>query len=442
MRPTAGVDLSLRARAGGNFVRVVTGFVENSALAFGLTQDQALDLMLAAEEVFVHLCRVVLPDGSPLEVRAASGGYFVQIDFIYPAADFNMRSFNITATVSPADDSSIDEMGLVLASRSVDRIAVQREGGSWMRLTLMKEKAYPAPDAQRPLPPRLVTSFQVRPPGAEELKLAAHLIGSCYQEQVYPAFFNFPGKLVDMVGLGDYCARAAIGPTGELVGLVVWHPVSGATVECFGPYLFHQDTTLGMADALVESCIEAVARGRAVGLVNLYPTTDFPRQHFESLGEILTCTQDGSCTRLGAWFRLLHEDAGDTVWVHPELEAFVTGQYHRLVLPREVRLARHEGESRGPHSVLSAEFGRLQQRVMLRAMWAGEDLETNLAQHLRLFHQEGLPNVFFSMDLGQSWQVDCTGPLLRNGFEPRLLVPYAGDGDVVMFQLRHGAGTS
>jgi hypothetical protein len=44
------------------------------------------------------------------------------------------------------------------------------------------------------------------------------------------------------------------------------------------------------------------------------------------------------------------------------------------------------------------------------------------------------------VDLGQAWQADFAPALLQNGFLARLVLPYAGEGDLVLFQFE-GAGS-
>ncbi|MEW5725974.1 MAG: hypothetical protein AB1896_22895, partial [Thermodesulfobacteriota bacterium] len=86
-------------------------------------------------------------------------------------------------------------------------------------------------------------------------------------------------------------------------------------------------------------------------------------------------------------------------------------------------------------SVLSTELDRPQGLATLRPLVFGRDAADNLAAHLDLFHQEGLAGVFFEMDLDRAWQAGFTPALLGLGFTPRLVIPYAGRGDLVVFQL-------
>jgi hypothetical protein len=111
------------------FIPVANSFAENTSMALGLGRPEALDLALAVEEVFNHPCRVVLPEGGLVTIQCSAGGYFVRVDFTFPAAVFDLHTFNITTKVSLADDAGIEQMGLMLASRSVDRFKVVGEPG-------------------------------------------------------------------------------------------------------------------------------------------------------------------------------------------------------------------------------------------------------------------------------------------------------------------------
>jgi hypothetical protein len=425
----------LSARADEGFLPLVKSFVENSALCFGLGRDEVLGLKLAAEEVFVHLCRVVMPGGGPLQIHCSGGGYYVRTVFSFQTDAFDMRGFNLTASVSVEEDADLCEMGLVIASRSVERFQLNREKGGGLRLILIKEKSYPRDPEDSPAVCRPLSEFSLREPRGEEIKFVTHLARSCYSGAFLPDFFLYPGKVADMVATDEYHAIAAFGPSGEIGGAVLWHEVGRSMVECFGPYLFGQPAHSSLPEALQEACIGAIARTDAVGLINTCPTPELPVTHFERLGTLTVRTDvDGAGTDVQAWFRLMREDAGSAVWVHLALLDFVQRQYRRLVLPREIRHARNSGEHVPKHSVLAAEFDRLQGRVTLRPMWPGMDARDNIAQHLRLLVQEGMLNIVFAMDLGQSWQAELAPVLLGLRFEPRCVLPYAGQGDVVLFQ--------
>jgi len=417
------------------FLPLVTAFVEKAANCFGLGMDESLRLTLASEEVFMHVCRVVMPSGGPVEIVCSNGGYYAQAVFSLPTDAFDMRAFNLTMTISMEDDADLDAMGLVIASRSVDRFLLNREEGRDLRLTLIKEKTYPMPVEVTPAAVGPLAKTSLRPPRPEEVKFLSQLAASYYDTRVLSDILLYPGKLLDMIRAGEYDSLAAVGNAGEIGGAIFWRRVGENTVECFGPYVFNQDPASNIAEELLEGCIGAVARTQFVAIINTRPTPEFSRRHFELLGTLDDYAPDGSSSRVEAWFRLLREDTGSTVWVHPRLDAFVRREYARLVLPREIRIDQPSGETLPRHSVLSAEFDRLQGRVTLRPMWPGADAEENIQRHVRLVAGEKILNIHFAVDLGQAWQTVFIPGLLDLGFEPRFILPYAGKGDVVVFQL-------
>ena len=432
-RSTGNVILSVDADE--VFLPLVTTYVENAALCFGLGKNDALNLTLAVEEVFLHLCRVVMPTGGPLEILCSNGGYYARASFHLPTGSFDMRAFNLTATISMEDDADLETMGLVIASRSVDRFLLSREEGRSMRLTLIKEKTYPIPSIV-PVAVNPIPEWSLRPPVPEEVKFISRLSLTYYDTVELSNILHHPGKLADMIRAGEYKSLAAVGRAGEIGGAIFWHQVGEHMMECIGPYVFNQGAESDIPHELMEACIGSVAKTKAVGIMNTRLTSDFSRFHFEFLGEYSTCSRDGSCMPVEAWFRLLREDAGATVWVHPGIEAFLRGEYSRLVLPREIRIAQPLGETLPGHSVLSAEFNRIQGRVTLSAIWPGEDAEENIERHVRLLEGENILNIHFLIDLGEACQSIFVPGLLRNGFEPCLVFPYAGKGDKVLFQHR------
>jgi anti-sigma regulatory factor (Ser/Thr protein kinase) len=434
LRKDAGRGLAISLYADMAFLPLSTSFVENGATALGLGQKEAKALTLATEEIFAYLCRIGSTDQG-VEVRCSGGSHYVQIDFLSPVEDFNMRLFNLTATVSIEDEAALEEIGLLIASRFVDRLEVRQQLGQGVRLTLIKEKAYPAIEEGFLPSAGPLAEFSVKRPLPEHLKTFVQLANAHYPSWLLPGAFRFPGKVVDMVGGGEYDAALGLGPVSQVGGGIIWHWAGLKTVECFGPYIFGQASDTTMPEALLEACLGAIAKTNAVGLFTRLPTDDFPRQHFESLGALTLFDKNGLGRSLTSYFRQMKEDLGTSSWCHPEIEAFIRREYERLVLAREVLLVKDAGETKSPFSVLSAEFDRPQSMATLRPIHSGLDAEENMVSHLKLFSRESLWNVFFAMDLGLPWEADFTPGLLRNGFSPRMVIPYAGEGDLVIFQL-------
>jgi hypothetical protein len=430
MEKTTAVSLQAPTRAA--YVPLVNAFVKNASLAFGLDESRALELVLATEEIFTHLSQSAALSWT-VDITCANGGYYVRVDFALPAKGINLRAFNLTSRVSLENDAGLDEMGLVLASRSVDRFQVSHETGPGLRLTLLKEKSYPLADANPlPLPP-LLRPFLVRAPNVQETKLLVQYASQVCPPHLLPPFLHYPGQVVDMLAVGDYQAAVVVGAKGEIGGAILWHWVGEKTVECFGPYLFGPPAP-DLSNALLEHGLGAIAKTRAVGLVNRMSTPDVPLEQFEPLGTLTAFHHDGTAHERTTYIRHLQEDEGSMIWAHPDLERFLRREYELHFMPRELVAVKDERETRAPFSVLSAEIERSQDQVTLRPIWTGRDAEENLGAHVELFRQEELLNIFFEMDLGQSWQADFTPALLKCGFTPRLVLPYAGKGDLVIFQ--------
>jgi len=417
------------------FLHVATSFVENTAIGLGLDKPQALSLTLATEEIFEYLCEIASPEKA-VHIRCRSGGYYVQVEFVFFVESFDLHAFNLTAGGSIDVETNPDEMRLLIASRAVDRFELNEDKDQGLCLLLVKEKAYPAL-TDEPVPPaRPLKEFSVRDAGPEELKIFSQLTDFYYQRQITPTFLQYPGKLVDMVKGGHYQTALAVDTEGHVGGGIVWHWRNARIVEGFGPYVFNQPTQTAMAGRLVEACLGAIARTPAMGLLVQYPTHDLPKAYFEPLGHIQVYRKNESKVVLNAYFRQMHEDAGAAMWSHPDLQRFLQKAYDELALPREIRLMKHQGESQSRHSVLATRFDLAHNRVDLRPIRPGMDLHENVVKHLKLLAQEGVRNIFFVMDLAVSWQAHFTPSLLQNGLEPKMVLPYAGKGDEVVFQLK------
>ena len=436
MRAPQTSEVTLTLRADPAFLPLATAFVEKGAGTFGLGGPEALALTLAAEEIFAYLCQVAAP-GKEVCMRCRSGGYYVDQEFVFQAQDFNMRAFNLTASASFDDEPGQEETGLLIASRMVDRfLFFQEETG--LRLILTKERSYPSlselpvPDS-KPLP-----EFSVRPPDADELKIFVRLVSGHYPSHTIPMSFALPGKVVDMTACGELHAAIALDKVGHIGGGVVWRWEGTQLVEFYGPYVFNQPAESEMAQVLTDHCIGAIARTDAGGLINRYPTPELPTAYFEPLGSLTLHQRNGDALETEAYYRDLAEDLGLAVWAHSSIQAFLTDQYKQLVFAREIRPVTEEGESSSPFSVISAEFDRAPDRVTLRPIWWGSNAEETLAAYVQTLLREELPNIFFQMDLGRSWHCHFTPALMKCGFEPRLILPYAGKGDLVIFQYKAG----
>lgn len=433
MKPTRTLSLKLPAEA--SFIRLAPLFVGQGAIGLGLDAAAADELSLAAEEIMAHVVRAGSPGGE-VEISCFAGSHFVQTDFSFPLAGSGLRALNMTARVSLDDQSGLDEMELLIASRMADRFRISRRADGNAALTLIKNFSYSEMAEVGPAKVVAVSRFELKEPDPAQIKWLLRLINQVSSPASYPQDFLQPGKVIDMAAAGDYRLLVATSPAGEIGGGIVWRWEGVKTVEFFGPYVFHKESSGEIARALMEGCLARVARTSALVLINRMPPAELPEGYLEPLGTISMQKADGVVQRLTARFREMHEDLGAVTWSHPGLHGFLEAEYRRLYFPREIRPLSSDGEAAEPYSVLSAEIDRHLGRVTFRPIWPGADRLDNLKKHLDLIGSEGLSLVFFEMDLGSSWQVEFTEELLQLGFTPQLILPHAGSGDLLIFELR------
>lgn len=431
------ISTSLELPASLHFLPVATAFVEQSSRSLGMAGQEALALTLAAEELFTRFSRFIQPDQA-VTIECRAGAYYVRADFLFPVQALNLRAFNLTSTLSLQDEAGLDEMGLFLASRSVDQFQVLREPDRRVRLILIKERSYPEAGGPPALHPEAPPSYTVRAPEAEELRLLAASIHHRYEAKDYPAFFRYPGKVADMVSGGESQAAVALGPSGGMGGGLLWRWLTPQTAEFFGPYVFPQQPDSQMAADLVEACLNSLSRTPCVCLLGFYPLASLPRAHFQALGSFIDWDPHGGRQERAVYFRQLQEDAGSIAWCHPELAEYMKKEYRRLGLLREVQPVIRSGQNREPHAVVATRLEVIQGRATLRPILSGLDNEALLKNHLQLFARERLRAVFFELDTGEGWHADFVPSLLQSGFSPRVIMPNAGRGDVIVFQVDSG----
>jgi anti-sigma regulatory factor (Ser/Thr protein kinase) len=423
---------SLHTRLDITFLPLALSFAEESAKAFGLDPTGVLKLRLACEEVFVYLCRHGNP-GTTVSIETVQGIYYVEVIFMFTAARFDPHALNLSVRVSPTDETNLDEMGLLIASRSVDGLRIIHDPKEGLGLKLIKEKSYPPLREIKPLEVGSLERFTFIVPDQETIKLFMGQILSRYPSNLYPSDFLFPGKVVDMVASGSYGALLVVGSRGDVGGGVIWRSVGAKTIEAFGPYLFLPRSEK-IAEGLLDAFLGRIAKTDALCLINRYATLELPPGYFEPLGSIDAFLPDGTRRPWPFHYRQMKEDPGSQVWAHPDLEPFLRAEYGRLFFARAIRLASYAGEERPAHSVFAARFVRPQNLVNLNPLWDGVDASWNLAEHVRIIAGEGLTNIFVQMDLAFAWQANLLPALLENGFQPRLIIPYGGVADLVIFQ--------
>ncbi len=426
-------DITLSVETDIKFLPLVLSFSESSSRIFGLQDADALKLTLASEEVFAYLCRMTKDPGK-VTLTMVNGFYYALLTVAFEGIDFDPRAFNLTANVSP-DEEGLEEMGLLIAARSVDRMSIFHNAMEGTGFALIKEKTYPAAEPWRSEEVPRAEGVTFGSPDAEEIKVFVRSIAGGYNSFVYPQDFRYPGKVVDMVESGEYGVLTARDPKGGIAGGMVWRSSGTSMIECYGPYVFVEEGRAGLAERLVAELISAVARSEAVCLMNRYATDDLPPGYFETLGTI-DFALAGEKRPWKFLFRQLREDPGCRVYSHAGMEDFLKSQYKKHFLARQIVPVAYEGERQNPHSVFGAAFQHNQDLVVLLPLWDGADARENLARHIEALRAEGIANILLRIDLGHGWQARLYPVIEAGGFTPSIVIPYRGKADCVLFTLK------
>lgn len=415
-----------------SLIPVATSFVESAANCYGLEGEAVLDLTLASEEIFSYLCSMA-EHGEQVGITCRQGGYFVELEFEFRAGDFDLAAFNLTAANDIETENLETEKGLLIASRLVDRFSFLRHSG-FSRLMMVKEKSYPS-ITDEPVPTsKVLQDYVIRQPESEELKLFVRNVRIEYDPCLIPSIFETPGKVVDMAEFGTYRAAIASDQTGAIGGGIIWSWENDKLVEFFGPYILNQPGNSLMPIQLVEFMISLIARTTAVGIITKSPSPQLPTEYFEPLGNLSMVLPGRDVCQSSSYYRHLQEDFGTSVWAHSLVKEFLISEYRRHVFARQIKIVTDEGENRAPKSVIATELDKGASKATLKPVWWGNDDLFLIEAHVRTLVRENLLNIFFEMDLGRAWECHFTPSLISAGFEPRLVLPYAGTGDILIFQ--------
>ena len=427
--------LTLHLPARVNYLPAATQFVGTTAAIFDLDKAGGLQLELATEEIFAFLCREIR-HGEILEIQCRNGLYHVRVTFRFASSSLNLGAFNMTATFSAEGD--LGDMGLVIAARSIDRFNLAAESRRQISLSIEKDKRYPSsPDISFP-PLANMEGLKVISPDAETLKRFIVQTAAMDSDPLRPPYLRYPGKVVDMIASGDCHALVAVTSHQAIAGGLLLFPRADRIIELIGPYAFHAGQASVITHLLLDACFVRAARTKSIAMLSRagLPVSCLPQ--FEALGELQYYGTSGNSRKRSVFYRLLHEDPGCVIWTAAVLRDYLTKEYERLYLAREIREVRDDGEARSGVSVFSATLDRSHSEAILHPMWPGADETENVKKHLQCFHEESICNIFFELDLGIPWQASLIPVLLATRFEPALLIPFAGQSDILVLQY-HGS---
>ncbi|MFA5179875.1 MAG: hypothetical protein WC405_01020 [Syntrophales bacterium] len=425
------VSMQLTARM--PFLPIVIQCVETAAGVFGLGREESLKLGLATEEIFSYLsergCR-----GEIIDVRCMNGISYVRVELHFPLSELDMGSLNIASSVNCENEDNMAQMGLALASRSIDRLNIIAERKNRICLLIEKDKAYPTVPEAAVAPVEIRGALTVGTPDPEGVKLYVTRVAQGPPDPLRPSFFQYPGQVVDMVAAGDCQVLTVTDSRGECAGGLLFHYWKPTIVEVLGPHVFEQAREGEIEGMLLEDCIAKTARSKAIALLNLTGMSVSLQSQFEYLGFTKSYSHDGTVVEKPAFYRLLNEDPGCRIFTDMVLKDYLQREYDRLFLAREIQEIHDQGETKAGASIFSTDMLRERSLAILNPLWPGVDLDANVRRHIQFLRDEKINNIFFYIDLGVSWQASLIPILLDNNFRTAFVAPFAGQADLLVFQ--------
>lgn len=412
------------------FLPLAIEFVEKAAGGFDFGRKETGGLVLATEELFAFY-QDQAAASTDIELTLENRGYRLILTLSLRLADPDLRAFNLTYRVNPESEESLAGMGPMIASRSVTRLRLDFGADDRLALHLVRDRDYPPASsvALAAVPPQGETHL-LDPTGADIQHFAA--LVSASGARFVPDFLARPGMAADMLAAGDLSALLAEAG-GIPAGGVLWRRLSEPVIELFGPYLFAPEGDDALLARLLDEAVGRIGRSGARILFRRQDRLPGHERFFDFLGELTLAAAEGETTAWTHYFRQLREESGSAVYADPRFAEFLRAEYERLCLPRQVRDLPAAGARRPAASALTVEFEHGRSLATLRPLCAGTDMPENLAAHLELIEAEGIRNVIVEIDTGRADDAAFAPSLNELGFLPRLLVPDAGRGDLVLF---------
>jgi hypothetical protein len=412
------------------FLPLAIEFVDKAAAAFGYGQREIAGLTLAVEEIYS--CYLAQLAGiAHIDLALADERYQLRLDLRFRMAHPKLQAFNLTYRVDPDDEGSLSGLGLMIAARSVTRLSIELGRDEQVGLQLVREREYPPATAQ-PLPAAPASAaLALAVPSREDLVYFGGLLAG--RDALLPAFLERPAMAADMLAGGALGALlASAGQT--LVGGVFWRRLSESTIELYGPYLLfpeRDDADDALLTRLLDEAVGRISRSGARALLRRQGALRGFERFFDFLGD-LELASSGETVVWPHYYKQLREESGGVVYAEPRFAEYLRAEYDRLFLPRQLRET-SAADGDGDDSVLSVDFEQRRSLATLRLLASGGDLADNLAAHLALLARENVANVLAEVDCGRADEIAFVAALYDAGFRPRLLIPDAGRGDLVVF---------
>ena len=431
IRQSAGKNrAATRIPFDSRFLPLAMEFVDRGARGFGYADRETGSLVLATEELFSFYLQQAA-GGSALEIELEDQGYRLALSISFRMAHPDLRAFNLTWNVNPDSEESLALLGPMIAARSVSSLRLDFAADERVVLRMTRDRDYPPASAVALPAPDGLGELRLADPAPDDLRHFAAL-ATASGPPFLPPFLARPDMAADMLAAGHLNA-ILLSRADWILGGVLWRPLTDSCLELYGPYLFSGDPDDRGLTLLLDEAVGRISRSGCRGLLRRQGALEGSERFFDFLGELELNGIGGAAGRCSYYHRQLKEESSGVVYCSGSLLGFLKQEYDRLCLPRQVR------ETAGGHarlreaSVLAVELGYARSLAIIRPLCAGKDMAANLRAHLDLLRGDGIENFQVEIDTGSAEDTAFAAALEEAGFVPRLLIPDAGRGDLVVY---------
>ena len=419
-------NIFIRLPFSADFLTLAMAFADKGARGFGYGDRETGGLVLAIEELFSFYERESTK-GSTVEIEMEDQGYRLVLSLFFCLADPDMRAFNLTWNVNHDSQESLEMLGPMIAARTLSSLRLEFGADEKVILRLTRNREYSMAERVALPPSGNTSTLRLLNPSRDDLYHFASMAAT-YGSPFLPPFLARPEMAADMLESGHLNALLVAGDDW-IMGGVLWKPLTDSCLELYGPYLFIDNPDDEAMTLLMDEAVKCISRSWFKGLVRRQGALAGHERFFDFLGEIqLSGKNDVNATY---YYRQLKEESSGVVYCTGNLAIFLDEQYRRVCLPRQIRTASNLRLRNA--SVLAVELENARSLAVMRPLCAGKDLDTNIRAHLDLLHGQGIENFIVELDTGRSEDVAFADALEKNSFLPRLLIPDAGLGDLVIY---------
>lgn len=413
--PTVKLNIPLQ----NDFLPLLLSYIEKSASAFNFPDPEIQSLMLATEEVFSFLVFNAKSSDNLLFVLKNKGSSLELVVKFAPQT-LPVKALNITAKVIGKNKLPLNDMGILIAARSVDNLSLKIDDDNKMIMTMIKKKSYHNIIIPKKYDISYGNSFYPIDIDLEKSQEFLSLIHDKYKESQIPDFLSMPDKFSDMINQGEFDGCFAQDENNNLAGALLWR-LSGKMIFGFGFYTFCKPEIV--AKVLWKGCISRTA------MINPYccfirnPTKNTPEEYFQKIDN-------------AAYAFMANDQENIPVFLAPPLVPFVQNFYQKLSISRQIYekvINDKEFHNLSDDSAFAADMDRKNKKVTLSLIWLGKDALKNLKEQAETLLNEGFEKIYFKLQIENSPHAIMGEFLLKAGFKPNLIIPWTEQGDLLYF---------